>query len=561
MEIRLAKSEDLDGIMAIEEEAFAKAGYGTIATYELMQERITLCNTGVPGWFYVAVQNGEVEGYAVYQPTRQMPDQCTTWELSTDNGTLKNTFDPKGETVFGVSIGTKEGAPAHTADMLLRAAIEACISSGKKRFMFCSRLPGFQDVALRGVAPEEYWQLKDESGAPKDWLLKYFHDVLGVFPCRFLRNGYVPDIESGGHAALVVVEDLKRAMRLLNARNPELIASLQGGSRNWYDVTRQCMVRATTVFVAYGCPDWGNPGGVRNRACTFCPLPQQAEKIKQTFSITDDQYAHIFAATLSEAMRYEPYDTLNIFNAGSLPAMWRSNVPLGEMMREVTRYPSLRRVVIESRAPLVTEEAILPIFQPLQAAGIALTVRIGIESQDDNLRLRVLRKGHRREELEAAAACMRKHGIQSGAYVMLNPAPGLDPRWAEDEAMKTFDFVLRDLRMDEVYFGPTCVGPETRLAEDWRAGRFTPPDLWSVYRLLTRSLAMYGKRVHLLRFTDEPPFIAVPSNHVLQGIPESLDGAQGCDLEFHAMLDAYRETMDPAVLYEIECSCAPKNGA
>jgi radical SAM enzyme (TIGR01210 family) len=337
----------------------------------------------------------------------------------------------------------------------------------------------------------------------------------------------------------------------------EKIGFLQGGTRNCYDVIRKRIVRSATVFVAYGCPDWGNPDGIRNRACTFCPLPQSAEAYRHEFygDLPIHDHVEVFAATLREIMSRGEYDTLNIFNAGSFPAM-PAEIQTG-VLEAVVQYPSLRRVVVESRAPLITNAALDLMCEPLRAAGIDLTIRIGVESQDDHIRLRVLRKGHTRVQLASAVDLMRARGICSGAYVLLNPAPGLDPTWAESETLKTFDWVLRELGMDEAYFGPTCVGAQTRLADEWRAGRFTPSSLWSVYRVLTKALAEHGKKVHLLRFSDEPPFLAVPSNHVPGGIPESLEGAVGCDREFHSMFEVYRETLDPAMLHPINCSCKP----
>jgi radical SAM enzyme (TIGR01210 family) len=337
----------------------------------------------------------------------------------------------------------------------------------------------------------------------------------------------------------------------------EKIRFLQSAARNWYDVTERRLVRAATVFVAFGCPDWGNPKGIRNNTCTFCALPQAAEAYRTEFygdaPILD--HVDVFEATLRSVMAREPYHTLNIFNAGSFLAM-PDDVQIG-VVRCVVQYRSIKRLVVEARASLVTKEKLRPILDLLAPAGIALTVRIGVETQDDHLRLRVLRKGHTRARLQTAVEIMRECGVCSGAYALLNPAPGLDPQWAEEESLKTFDWVLGELGMDEAYFGPTCVGPKTSLADDWRAGRFAPPTLWSVYNVLTTSLARHGTRVHLLRFADEPPFIAVPSNHVAHGIPESLEGAEGCDHAFHSMLDQYRDTMDPSVLHPIQCSCTP----
>jgi uncharacterized Fe-S cluster-containing MiaB family protein len=95
----------------------------------------------------------------------------------------------------------------------------------------------------------------------------------------------------------------------------------------------------------------------------------------------------------------------------------------------------------------------------------------------------------------------------------------------------------------------------TRLEEEWLAGVFRPARLWDVFDVLAWAVEKYGSRVHLLPFQEALPYAAVPSNHVPQGIPQSLEGAEGCDLQFHSLLQRYRETMDPAVLEPPNCPC------
>ena len=182
-----------------------------------------------------------------------------------------------------------------------------------------------------------------------------------------------------------------------------------------------------------------------------------------------------------------------------------------------------------------------------------------METQDDRLRLKVLKKGHSRRQLFAAMRVMQKHGVGSGGYILLNPAPGLEPEWAVEEAKCTLDWVLGDgpdsLGMDEAYFCATCVGQGTALAGFWEEGAFRPATLWMVLEVLQHAVGQYGPRAHLLPFADEPPFLAVPSNHVAAGIPEDLSGARGCDRAFHEMFAAYRATYDSSVLVAPQCTC------
>jgi len=209
MRTRLAVETDLPAIMKIEEESFGKhVGIEGMASEDLMRERIKLCNSTLPGWFWVALSDEGVCGYIVLQPTAQSLSHCISWNAATDQGTLRSTFAADGENVFGVSMGVATRAPSGTFYALLQRSILQTLRTSKSRFMLCSRLPNLKRQTERGVLPETYWKLVDDNGIPRDPLLKKFYSAFGVGPHTFLRDGWPADIESGGHAALVVVEDL-----------------------------------------------------------------------------------------------------------------------------------------------------------------------------------------------------------------------------------------------------------------------------------------------------------------------------------------------------------------
>ena len=206
------------------------------------------------------------------------------------------------------------------------------------------------------------------------------------------------------------------------------IKSLYGGNRLWWDVDEQQMVLAVTLYVAFGCPDWGEKGGKRNNLCTFCALPNAAQKYRETFysglHIPDAEHVKVFNVNLSTAPLVKDAHTLMIFNAGSFLAMPESVQQ--EIMHDVVSQKNIKRVVIESRATLITEEAIKPLMEILSPAGKLLSVRIGVETNNDHLRLKVLRKGHSRKELHRAVAVLKKYGVTAGGYALLKPAPNSD---------------------------------------------------------------------------------------------------------------------------------------
>ncbi len=343
------------------------------------------------------------------------------------------------------------------------------------------------------------------------------------------------------------------------ASDTEKLPHLLGGHRPWWDIGEDRIVMSATGYIPFGCPDWGETKRQRNSLCQFCGLPNSVKIYRDGFyageEIPDGDHVRIFRKTLQAMDLQGAFHTLMIFNAGSFTAM-PAHVQ-HSVLHEVAAYESISRIVIESRAPLITAETLTPLAKIVHGMGKQLTVRIGVETKNDHLRLKVLRKGHSRIQLARATALMRELGVTSGGYALLNPAPGLDPVFAVQEAIQTLEWILDqgELGMDEAYLGPTCVSPQTSLAAHWNTGDFAPPSLWAVYDVLVASLDKYPGRIHLLRFKDEPSFIAVPSNHVPRGIPESLKGAEGCDLEFHAMFDRFRDTMDRSVLYKVSCPC------
>ena len=354
-----------------------------------------------------------------------------------------------------------------------------------------------------------------------------------------------------------------------------------GGARSWWDVYEQKFVNARTVYLPQGCPDWGTKGGTRNKLCTFCSLPDAVKEYEEVFYDGQrvphiDQVTHFGAALRHVVEQGSDFHTLFVFNAGSFLAKEANPIEVwGPVIDAIKGYSNIRRLVVESRASLMTKENIQPIVERLGSAGVGLTIRIGVETQDDHLRLKVLKKGHTQKQIEGAVNTAHELGVLVGAYVLLKPAIHDDLRvamgktsasanevteWTEDEARSTLDWVLgRDnLAMDEAYFGATCVAEGALLQKSWQTGDFVPATLSSVLHVLQYGADKYGPKVHLLPMKDTPKFVAVSSNHTTVGLPEDLNGAQGCDKAFHSMLQNYRETMDLSVLNPPACAtCNP----
>lgn len=213
MDVLFADHSHLDGIMEIEAETFGALGEEATASRALMADRIDRCNINGAGWFLVAVHEGVVVAYLVLQPTALGADECISWDVSTDFGTFKRTYDEEGTTVFGASLGARRTAPPGATVLIFHQTLVLMLKRKKERVIFCSRMPSLNNAMIKkGVDPETYCFQVDESGRPLDWLLGEFYESLGVLPRRFLPNGYPPDADSAGHGAQIVLEDLYHAL-------------------------------------------------------------------------------------------------------------------------------------------------------------------------------------------------------------------------------------------------------------------------------------------------------------------------------------------------------------
>ena len=215
--VRSAVPLDLLQIMAVEEETFGSIGEDAMAAEAIMRRRIELCNSGNATWFWVAEDRDSLVGDIILQPTRLTPDECTSWEAATDGGTLRSTFALGGENLYVVSFAASAHAPRGTSSLLAYVAFLEWFRSGKRYFMFCSRMPGFSAAhQATGISPRDYIELRHADGGPRDPMLRLYWEMTGgAEPYRLLEHGFPPDHESGGHGVLFAADDPLRALRAI----------------------------------------------------------------------------------------------------------------------------------------------------------------------------------------------------------------------------------------------------------------------------------------------------------------------------------------------------------
>lgn len=123
------------------------------------------------------------------------------------------------------------------------------------------------------------------------------------------------------------------------------------------------------------------------------------------------------------------------------------------------------------------------VLELLKAHGVT-TVELGAQSMDDAV-LKSCRRGHTARQVTEAAALIREAGLSLGLQMMT----GL-PGDTDEGALRTAR-ALAPLKPDEVRVYPTLVIDGSPLAEEYRAGTYTPQTLEQAVALCVKLLTFF----------------------------------------------------------------------
>lgn len=112
-------------------------------------------------WMPVLVRDDRIVGFMACCPTSKQPEDFTTWEEMTDDGTLETAYDRKGKNIYVITLSVlPEGSEAK--DMLFMNQMGKMLREGYDLAFFESRLPRFRSWVQRRAG--------DPDAVPKDKL-------------------------------------------------------------------------------------------------------------------------------------------------------------------------------------------------------------------------------------------------------------------------------------------------------------------------------------------------------------------------------------------------------
>lgn len=301
--------------------------------------------------------------------------------------------------------------------------------------------------------------------------------------------------------------------------------------------------RLMVVLRAPGCAHALKTGGCTN--CGFLELTTRGAPVS-----TAQLVAQLGNALRRHQEELDEIEELDLYCSGSFfnddelsPASRRA------LLEFSCALPGLRSVLVDSRPEYVTPQALGVRSTLGDPRRVLFEVAIGLETASDEIRLQRIRKGFTLAEFERAAETIAAAGPGLGlcCYLLLKPL-GTSEEEAVDDVIQSGRYVSQlaarlGLKV-RVALEPTFVCEGTPLAEEHRAGRFTPPSLSSVARAAA-SLRRLGLAVHV-GLSEEGLRTA--------GSP---GGCAQHDPRCRAALQRFNETQDSAVLESISCSCDP----
>ncbi|OGL25977.1 hypothetical protein A3E49_02480 [Candidatus Saccharibacteria bacterium RIFCSPHIGHO2_12_FULL_49_19] len=218
MGVRSARHEDIEQLVDVDLLAFRSVyRYYDIPPDELKTELLDKFKQRYDRvgnkWITVLERDNKIVGFLMACPTSKPPEEFISWEDTTDNGTLKNTYDRNGQFLYVVSLSvTSEGSKLAGQDMLMVDLISKIIE-GNYLAYFESRLPGLKRWMLgrcredgqqidslgerqKQEYAEEYFRLNTNLSPgekPIDPLLKILHDM-GSYFSRLVPNAYQDEL-------------------------------------------------------------------------------------------------------------------------------------------------------------------------------------------------------------------------------------------------------------------------------------------------------------------------------------------------------------------------------
>jgi radical SAM enzyme (TIGR01210 family) len=271
-----------------------------------------------------------------------------------------------------------------------------------------------------------------------------------------------------------------------------------------------------TILRTRGCW-WSKEGG-----CTMCGYNVE--------SVPDVSIDNLRVQLRSVIAKYDGEEMMKVYTSGS----FLDDREMPRLVRDelFAAFPTVERFLFETRPEFVTDEAIDTL--PPGRCAIAL----GLESADDDVLDRSIRKGFHREDYERAAGLLDHRSIPLRTYLLLKP-PFLTEARAIQDTVASVEVAQR--YSDTISINPLNVQTRTLVEALWRRGDYRPPWIWSLIDVLKATAGKGRARV-----------MSSPSGG---GTPRGVHNCGKCDRKLLDAVERFSVNQDIAELDGLDCGC------
>ena len=290
---------------------------------------------------------------------------------------------------------------------------------------------------------------------------------------------------------------------------------------------KRCMI----ILRTRGCRYARKTGG-----CTVCGFFRQAEK-----NITQDDM--IQQLKVLDAANVDGIKQVDLLTCGSFYDEKEIEAKVREhALHRISKLKNILKVTTETRAEYLTIDKLRKDKEILGEK--VLEIAIGLESANDYIRNKLIKKGLSRKNFERAVAIIGKAKAALMCYVLIKP-PGESEREAIEDAVRTAEYAFRVGRKygvpTKVALEPVFVCANTPLETVYKNGEYKILNLWSVVEVIIK--------IHPLGSI----FIGLDDENLSRGrMPK---GCAKCSAMILDEIRKFNKTQDSAGLKKMTCSC------
>jgi len=239
---------------------------------------------------------------------------------------------------------------------------------------------------------------------------------------------------------------------------------------------------------------------------------------------------HIIAQLQNAVGKYQGEEMVKIYTSGSF--LDPKEIPLDARDQVISAFAPAKRILFESRPEFVVPEVLDSL--PKEKVEIAL----GLESSNDDVLRKCVRKGFRVFDYVQAAQAIRDQGMRLRTYLLLKP-PFMSERQGMLDTIASVKFSSQHSQTISV--NPVNVQAGTEVERLWKRGNYRPPWLWSLVEVLKEA-----KRSTEVRVFSSPSGA---------GTSRGVHNCERCDQEVLQAVKRFAFSQDLKEFDGLDCAC------